>query len=154
MKKYFLAAVVLFIVSFSFAGENNIGLGIGIGSMAGVSGRYALTTNTSLAGFLSLAYGTKLCASLDSLIYNYSMLPIIEDGKLPIYYGCGLDFLGRSFGIHATVGAEYFFKNNPFGVFIQLSPVYMVYASEYSGVENFSDLHFNGMMGARYYFKL
>lgn len=149
--KRFLLFPVLFLLVFpdglraqNRGQDRTLGAGMVIGYPLGVSGKYWLNPRTAFDAAFSVVSSNELYLHVSYLVHDFTAFPGPETGSLPFYYGLGPQVSGDKFGIRVPFGIEYIFSDYPFGIFMELAPVFRLAPG--------FDLNFTGGIGARYYF--
>jgi hypothetical protein len=137
-------AILLFPLAAVSAEGGKLGAGIVVGEPTGISGKYWLTNYQAVDAAFSVIEENNLYFQVDYLFHDFRSLPVPEKGKLPIYFGPGLELETKGIGgLRAVAGASYMFEDYPFEAFIELAPVLKFSPSV--------TVHFSGGLGIRYY---
>jgi hypothetical protein len=127
--------------------NRNFGIGLMIGDPTGISAKLWKNKVNALSG--GLGFGTGLNIHADYIWHDFDIIDDLEEGKLPIYYGLGIKIDSRKndikIGVRGVLGLTYIFGEDPFDIFMELSPV----------LELNSDTRFysTAAIGYRYYLK-
>lgn len=135
------------------------GIGVILGEPTGFTGKYWLNNKEAYDLSVSFRFSSYLYLSGAYLYHNYDVFRKMEDpGSAALYYGGGFRFIADSdhhfrkhyeedtydalFGLRGTVGVSYIIPNQPFEVFIELSPIMNITPA--------TDLDFSAGVGARF----
>ena len=161
MKKILLICIVILIVVTNLSAKEkkkegienfkNLGVGIVIGDPLGISVKFMESSNIAYAGVFGVFYGVKFYIHTDYLWLNYEAFSNLNrpEGIMILYYGPGVLMRVTSddkfiIGGRGTVGTEYLLLKAPFGIFLEVSPAFLVTPE--------MKLSFFGGLGARFYF--
>lgn len=147
----FISKRILCILSFLivfydkyYATEKKFGVGIVVGTPTGLSGKYFLEDKKhAIDGSFSIS-SNFLYSHVGYLWHNFQVFGKVEEGQLPLHYGLGIITMGGHFGIRGVMGVSYIFKNYPFDLFIELTPVLAIVPK--------TEAFLSGGIGGRYFF--
>ena len=113
-------------VSLATAGSPETGVGIGFifGNPSGISVK--IPTGANSVNF-TVGYELRhedVALRGEYVWYAYELIPV-QKGKLPLYFGPGLQASIRkdpAIGVHGVVGLEYQFADLPFDAFLEVGP--------------------------------
>jgi hypothetical protein len=147
MKKFVLLCIVLLCPLALRAEGGSLGAGATVGNISGFCAKYWLTSYQAVDGAVSMIEDNNLYVHADYLFHDFRTLPKPEKGRLPLYYGPGIELESRGvFGVRAVGGICYMFEDYPFDLFIEIAPV-LKFSSENTV------LNFSGNIGLRYYWQ-
>ncbi|MDD5492736.1 MAG: hypothetical protein PHV60_08685 [bacterium] len=116
------------------------GIGVILGEPTGFTGKYWLNNKEAYDLSVSFRFSSYLYLSGAYLYHNYDVFKNLKyPGSASLYYGGGIRLIADSdhryrkhyeedvydsiFGLRGTIGGSYFIPNQPFEIFIELSPV-------------------------------
>ena len=149
MKKAFLVALV---GSFAFVSParaqkaGDAGAGLIVGNPTGVTGKLWLTNSSALDA--GLGFSTRFAVYGDYLWHSWMVLPQPKEGRLPVYFGLGLQartFHDAELGVRVVAGAAYWLPKNPVELFVEFVPVFRLTPGASLGLD--------AGLGLRYYFR-
>lgn len=161
MKRIFLISVIIFFVMNLNAKEKqkkteietsyDFGVGIVIGDPSGISIKLMEDKNIDYSVAIGWFSGVKFHMHADYLWRNYNALSNLNkpEGIIILYYGPGGLLRITSddkfiTGARMTVGTEYLLTKAPFGIFLEISPAFLITPE--------MKLSFFVGLGARFYF--
>lgn len=135
------------------------GIGVILGEPTGLTGKYWLNNKEAYDLSVSFRFSSYLYLSGAYLYHNYDVFRNMKNpGSAALYYGGGFRLIADSehhyrkhyadnsydtiFGLRGTIGGSYLIPNQPFEVFIELSPVMNITPA--------TDWDFSAGVGARY----
>jgi hypothetical protein len=128
--------------------RESFGLGVILGNPSGISAKIPAGANSinAIFGYNSYRNGWRDCdgpgpgndcyndgsiyIGADYIFYNYNLIKVSK-GRLPLYYGPGLNATfwdapdgedGLRVGFRVPIGLEYQFANAPFDIFLEIAP--------------------------------
>lgn len=101
--------------------KNSCEVGIVVGKLSGISGKYFVTNIDAIDG--AVGFGPDLMVHFDYLRHNFKAYKVTE-GELPCYYGGGVFFQKDNICVQLKAGLEYIFETNPLGIFIEIAPAF------------------------------
>lgn len=133
------------------AQDHGTGLGVILGEPTGISFKQWLSRTTAIdAGVAwSFANSGAMHIHVDYLIHNFSWIKSADPvgSRLNVYYGIGgrvkFETDSRA-GARGVIGLDYFFRNAPLDVFLEIAPILDLAPS--------TDFSLNGGIGIRYFF--
>lgn len=133
------------------AQSEGTGVGVIVGEPTGISAKHWLDEDSAIDAALGWSFEgrTSFHVHADWLWHDFTLIPV-EKGSLPIHYGIGARFKGKSgsqdrAGIRVPVGLGYHFDEIPLEVFAEVAPILDVTPS--------SEFNVNVALGARWYFR-
>ncbi|MDD5132522.1 MAG: hypothetical protein PHH44_07680 [bacterium] len=135
------------------------GVGVILGEPVGFTGKYWLNNKEAYDLSVSSRFSSYLYLSGAYLYHNYDIFKNQKDpGSASLYYGGGFRLIADSehhyrkhyeddtydsiFGLRGTIGGSYLIPNQPFEIFIELSPIMNITPA--------TDLDFSAGIGARF----
>jgi len=149
MKRYVLALMAMILSMNASSQIREIGLGVILGSQAGIGVKMWTSETTAIDASLSYDFGylDNLYLNASFLIHNWSV--DVNEDIIKIYLGpgAGLGFTSDiSISVRAPGGAGYFFHSIPLEALAELVPTLQLTGP--GGVR----FRIGGYMGARWYF--
>lgn len=148
-----------------FVANKTFGLGLELGDMVGLTGKWFISENQAIDFGIGDAYGDYYVPGYGGLyIYgDYLFHPFVitkaESFELPFYIGPGLRFIDSQycpggdcvdvFGIRVPIGMSFDFNNVPLDVFLQVTPT-LDFFRDYADHTVLIDFDFT--IGIRYWF--
>ena len=152
MKKIlFIAASIMFIISFSCSQDKDFGLGIMVGEPTGISAKWWISHTSAFDAGLAWSFMNdgSLHMHGDYLWHNFDLV----SPKIPFYIGIGgrikfknnKSLTEEKIGIRIPVGLDFFINEPTADVFVEIVPLLDLTPK--------SVLTINGAVGFRYFFK-
>ena len=121
-----IMAVMLFVFALPVNASDR-GIGLVIGAPTGLTYKQWVSDKQeaiqSAIGW-NTGNNASLQGSIDYIFHKYNVINV-DQGKLPVYFGIGAQLeLGTDFivGLRFPLGLDYQFKNEPFDLFLELTP--------------------------------
>jgi hypothetical protein len=158
MKKGILALLLVAALAVpAFAQEKGAGIGIAIGSQAGLSARLWIAKNVALTAALNFAYNDTYTTNgksefnsylaVNCELYKFDLIKTDEDtGRYPVYIGIGTGVVLKkepAAGIRVPLGVSAIPPDVPVDVFFEVAPAFL-----FGGGTRFDVL---GTIGVRFY---
>ena len=150
MKKFVLVIFFSLLVSFAYAQDKGMGIGVVLGKPVGITFKYWTGNETALnfeLGYSVAASKVKLHLNGDYLWHNENLIKSKE--RIPLFYGVGgrlkIDADDKaSLGVRGVVGLVWFPRSSKFDIFLELAPVIKIFPS--------TSLDADAAIGFRYFF--
>lgn len=114
----------------TYAQGKGFGVGVVLGEPTGLSGKYWLENGNALdfgLGYSFSSSNSRVNLHADYLVHNYGAIKSAE--KFVLFYGGGAriktsDNESASLGIRGVIGIDWFIKNDPIDVFMEVAPIF------------------------------
>jgi hypothetical protein len=124
------------------------GFGLILGEpWAGWSLKYWLNNNMAIDAAIGVDYGLHLHGDI---LWHKNVFAL-EEGQMPLYYGCGImmEMNSTAFGPRGVVGFDWLLSGAPIDIFLETAPTINFFNR--SSHRFFWDFFFNFALGIRFY---
>jgi hypothetical protein len=127
---FLAAALILTITGAVNAQGKGFGLGVVLGEPTGIAGKYWTSYDNAISfglGYSFVSKNSRVNLHVDYLFHNNEKIQAPE--KLVLFYGVGariksVENSDNSFGMRGVVGIDWFIRNAPIDVFVEVAPVF------------------------------